>query len=437
MPVDQPRHVLAALSRRRFLISAWPWRSLLFVLTSVPVIGTAALLLSPFWVVWVAEITNASRGVFPSRPGVVLLLLSTVFVVTAGPLLAIPLAALERRRLGLADQRPIVSGHRTPQPGMFAWIAARCTESATWRELLYALLMATVAPMAYAVLLTAALVIAIMLISPVVVAAASGPVVIFSPVDSLPGTIPYFIAGLVCIPLLAYATGLLSAGHTAIARLLLGRGGDAELREVARSRTRLVDAFDAERRRIERDLHDGAQHRLTSLTLQLGVARLDVPDDSPAAAALDKAHAEAKDLMVVLRETVHGIAPQVLADLGLPAAVRELADRSPLEVTVTIAGPLADRYPARLENTAYFAASEALGNAAKHAGVAAAEIRLSQAGDLLVLEVRDAGRGGANPAGGSGLTGLADRVAAVNGRLLLSSPPGGPTLVRVELPCLP
>jgi signal transduction histidine kinase len=437
MPVDQPRHVLAALTRRRYLLSAWPWRSLLFVLTALPVIGIAALVLSPFWVVWAAEVANASRGVFPHQSGIVLLFLSTVFVVTAGPVLAIPLAALERRRLGIADQRPIVSGHRTPPPGLFAWVATRYTEAATWRELLYALLLATVAPMAYAALLLAALVIAVMLISPAVASFATGGIVLIIPVDSLPGTIPYVIAGLLAVPLLAYAIGLVSAGHTAIARLLLGRGGDAELREVARSRTRLVDAFDAERRRIERDLHDGAQHRLTSLTLQLGVARLDVPDDSPAAAALDKAHAEAKDLMVVLRETVHGISPQVLADLGLPAAVRELAERSPLDVTVTIAGLLADRYPARVENTAYFAASEALGNAAKHAGVAAAEIRLSHSGDLLVLEVRDTGRGGANAAAGSGLTGLADRVAAVNGRLLLSSPPGGPTLVRVELPCLP
>jgi signal transduction histidine kinase len=194
-----------------------------------------------------------------------------------------------------------------------------------------------------------------------------------------------------------------------------------------------VDAFEAERRRIERDLHDGAQHRLTSLTLQLGMARLDVPTDSPAAGPLAQAHDEAKELMVVLRELIHGIRPQALADLGLPAALRELTARSPLPVTVTVAEGLR-RPAAHLESTAYFAASEGLANVVKHAGATRADLLLAQAGDMLVLEVRDDGHGGADPAYGTGLTGLADRVAAVGGRLLLASPAGGPTLVRVELP---
>jgi signal transduction histidine kinase len=437
MPSDPPRHILAALARRRYLISAWPWRSLLFVVSAMPIIGIVAILLSPFWLTWTAAVSDANGGHALTTALIVLLVLGTIFAVTAGPLVALPLAALERRRLAITDSRPIASGHRTPRPGMFAWLGTRYTEAATWRELLYALLLATVVPIAYAVLMLAAFMTVLLLISPAAVGISGHRIVIIGTVDSIPAAVPYFLTGLLALPLLAYAFGLLSAGHTAVARLLLGSGSDKELREVARSRTRLVDAFDAERHRIERDLHDGAQHRLTSLTLQLGVARLDVPDDSPAAAALDKAHTEAKDLMVVLRETVHGIRPQVLADLGLPAALRELAERSPLNVTVSVTGPLADRYPVRIENTAYFAASEALGNVAKHAGVATAEIRIGHSGDTLVLEVRDPGRGGADPASGSGLTGLADRVAAVNGRLLLSSPPNGPTLVRVELPCLP
>lgn len=439
MPSDQPRHVLAALARRRFLLSAWPWRSLLFLGTSLPVIGVAALALSPFTLSWVGGLAKASDGTFPTAEIVVLIMLGTFFAVTTGPLVALPIAALERRRLALVDRRPITSGHRIPRPGLFSWLATRYLEAATWREVLYVLLLATIAPIAYAGVGMTAVVIAVMLVSPLVVASAGGvggTVVLFGPIDDVSGTVPYVVVGIVLIPVLAYTLGLLSAGHTAIARLLLGSGSDVELREVSRSRTRLVDAFDAERRRIERDLHDGAQHRLTSLTLQLGVARLDLPEDSPAAVALDKAHAEAKDLMVVLREVVHGIRPQVLADLGLPAALREMADRSALAVAVVVDPRIADRYPVRIENTAYFAASEALGNIGKHAGVPAAEIRLGQAGDTLILEVRDHGRGGADAAKGTGLSGLADRVAAVNGRLLLSSPPGGPTLVRVELPCL-
>jgi signal transduction histidine kinase len=138
--------------------------------------------------------------------------------------------------------------------------------------------------------------------------------------------------------------------------------------------------------------------------------------------------------MVMLRDIVHGIRPQVLGDLGLLPALRELAGRTPLPVHVS-APDVISRPPEQVETTAYFVASEALGNVAKHALATRAEVVVDWAGDSLVLEVRDDGAGGADPAAGSGLTGLADRVAAVGGRLLLSSPPGGGTLVRVELPC--
>jgi signal transduction histidine kinase len=226
---------------------------------------------------------------------------------------------------------------------------------------------------------------------------------------------------------------LLAVAHMAVARALLGDGGDTALREVSRSRARLVDAFEAERRRIERDLHDGAQHRLTSLTLQLGVARLDLPATSPSGVALAKAHEQAKELMVVLRELIAGIHPRALTDLGLPTAIRDLAGQSPIPATVSVS--LIGRLPERVESTAYFVASEALANVVKHSGATQADVTLARTGNLLTMQISDNGRGDADPARGSGLTGLADRVAAVSGRLLLSSPAGGPTLVRVELPC--
>ncbi|GAB4052803.1 sensor histidine kinase [Catellatospora paridis] len=443
MPSDQPSHVLAALASPRYLISEWPWRALLSVLTALPVIGVAALLLSPVTLPWAGWLVQLAEGGMHTAPLVVVSGLATAVLAMFGTLLAAPFAALERRRLGIVDPRPV---DRAPRAGSVgSWFAARYAAPAAWRELLFLVLLATVAPLAYATLAFAVFTVGILIISPLLVvkdgkdlagvanAITLGPWQITTPAQA----IPYVLLGLVLLPPLAYLTGLLAAGHAATARVLLGGGGQAELREVARSRTRLVDAFDAERRRIERDLHDGAQHRLTSMTLQLGVARLDLPDDSPAAAALDRAHAEAKDLMVLLRDLVHGISPQTLADLGLPAALRDLATRSPLDVTVSVEPGVADRYPSRVENTAYFAASEALGNVAKHAGAASAAVRLARHGDTLVVEVRDEGRGGADPARGTGLTGLADRVAAVGGRLLLSSPAGGPTLVRVELPCLP
>lgn len=443
MPSEQPHHLLSALTSRRYLISEWPWRALLSVLTALPVIGIAALLLSPVTLPWAALLVQLTEGGLHTPMLLAVGGFATIGLAAFGTLLAAPFAAVERHRLGIVDPRPV---DRAPRAGSaVSWFSARYAEPASWRELLFLLLLATVAPLAYATLAFAAFLVGILIISPLLVlkdgngidgigdAVTLGPWQVTTPAQA----IPYVLLGLALVPVLAYLTGLLAAGHAATARALLGGGGQAELREVARSRTRLVDAFDAERRRIERDLHDGAQHRLTSLTLQLGVARLDLPDDTPAAQALDRAHAEAKDLMVLLRDLVHGISPQTLADLGLPAALRDLAARSPLDVAVTVEPGVAERYPSRVENTAYFTASEALGNVAKHAGAATAAVRLARHGDTLIVEVRDEGRGGADPARGTGLTGLADRVAAVGGRLLLSSPAGGPTLVRVELPCLP
>jgi signal transduction histidine kinase len=194
-----------------------------------------------------------------------------------------------------------------------------------------------------------------------------------------------------------------------------------------------VDAFEAERLRIERDLHDGAQQRLVSLTLQLGLARLDVPPDSPAAVTVATAHEQAKQLMVELRELIHGIRPQVLTDRGLPAALRELADQSSIPVTVD--GDLPARLPSTVEGTAYFVVAEALTNVAKHSRATGAGVTVRQRTGVLTVEIRDNGHGGADLRRGTGLTGLADRLAVIDGRMWLSSPAGGPTLLRVELPC--
>jgi signal transduction histidine kinase len=274
----------------------------------------------------------------------------------------------------------------------------------------------------------------VLIASPSIAGVDPGPVSLWFVEVRSPGqALPFALAGLVLVPLVVYLLGFLAGGHAKLARALLTDTNESALREVTRSRARLVDAFDAERRRIERDLHDGAQHRLTSLSLQLAVARLDVSDGSPAALALDKAGEQAKELMVVLRDLIHNIRPQVLTELGLAAAVAELAGESAIPVPVTNR-LTAQRLPEILETTAYFAVSEALANVAKHSRATGARVWLSVESGKVVVEVSDNGRGGADPGRGSGLTGLADRVAAVNGRLLLSSPPGGPTLVRVELP---
>jgi signal transduction histidine kinase len=163
------------------------------------------------------------------------------------------------------------------------------------------------------------------------------------------------------------------------------------------------------------------------------MAQLDLPPGSPAAGAVATAHKQAKQLMAELRELIHGIQPQVLSDLGLPAALAELADTCPVPVTVDT--PLAGRLPSQVENTTYFVAAEALTNIAKHSGATSATVTARRHGNALVVEISDNGCGSADPVRGTGLTGLADRVAVAGGRMLLSSPPGGPTLLRAELPC--
>ncbi|MFC4064800.1 sensor histidine kinase [Actinoplanes subglobosus] len=413
-----------ALKDRRYLLTVQPWRALLRLAVTAVVATPVAF---GFWMLalpWLVAVREVTEGRGPKPAVVVLMLLSAALFAGAGPAVALPLAALERRRLRL----PVP--HRPLTTGPVAWFAARYREESTWRAVAYAVLLAVAAPLLWLGAALLAVLEVVLLLSPWIAEWQFGDLV----VHGGSGSAPFMLLGLVLLPLLLYLAGAVAALHGALARRLLG-GGDGlrdQLSEVSLSRARLADAFDAERRRIERDLHDGAQHRLTSLTLQLGMARLDLPGDSPAAEPLGRAHDQAKELMVVLRDLVHGIRPQTLADLGLPAALWELAANSPVPVTVD-ADAVAGRLPERVETTAYFVAAEALTNVAKHAHATSVRVRLDRAGEATVLEVLDDGRGGADPARGSGLTGLADRVAAAGGKLLLASPPGGPTLLRVEL----
>jgi signal transduction histidine kinase len=243
-------------------------------------------------------------------------------------------------------------------------------------------------------------------------------------------------AAVAALPLAAYPVTAWAGARAALARLVLAPR-EAELGErlveVTRSRARLADAFELERRRIERDLHDGAQQRLVALTVALGLARLDLPPGSAATQQVAAAHEQARQALTELRELIRGVHPQVLTDRGLPAAVADAAGRSPVPVEVDVALPR--RLPGAVEVAAYFAVCEALANLAKHSRATRASVRGRLLDDVLVLEVHDDGVGGADPAAGSGLAGLADRIAVVDGRLLLSSPPGGPTRLRMEVPC--
>jgi signal transduction histidine kinase len=208
----------------------------------------------------------------------------------------------------------------------------------------------------------------------------------------------------------------------------------AQLEQVRASRARIVEAGDAERRKLERDLHDGAQQRLVTLSLALGMARDRAKGADPDLESLiDSASKEAREALLELRELARGIHPAVLTETGLAGAVQALAERSPVATTIT-AVP-AGRFPAAIEATAYFVVSEALANVAKHAQADTAEVAIRQLPGRLVVQVTDDGRGGARDQDGSGLRGLADRVASVGGVLRIDSPPGSGTHLKADIPC--
>jgi signal transduction histidine kinase len=212
--------------------------------------------------------------------------------------------------------------------------------------------------------------------------------------------------------------------------------GDAELKRridvLTTTRAGAVDAQEEELRRIERDLHDGAQARLVALGMNLGMAEQKVATDpDQVRQLLAEARQGAREALEELRDLARGIHPPILADRGLGAAVSALAARSPVRVDVSVEG---ERPPPAVESAAYFVAAEALANAGKHAGADHVDVRIARGHGLLVVEVTDDGRGGADPSG-SGLVGLRRRVEALDGRLDVVSPDGGPTTVRAELPC--
>ncbi|RFU84374.1 sensor histidine kinase [Streptomyces triticagri] len=419
--------VREALARRprRFLFSLWPllcWAHLL----SGTLFGLGVLL---------ALTVLVSLGAILSVLGVGLLLL----VCTA--LLGVPVAAVERHRLRLVAPVAIADPYERPQDGT-AWhrLRHRLTQRATWRELGYAALLAIVFAGAGLGVLVLLVLSAILVSVPVLVWALAPEAVMVIPGHAIPSpwaAVPFTLVGLAGVALSAYAAGWLTWAQVRIAWLLLSPRQDETSRhvvELTRSRARLADAFEAERRRIERDLHDGAQQQLVALTMTLGLAEFELGDAHPEAAALiGRGRAEARRALDQLRDLVRGIHPQVLTDHGLAAAVAEIALRTPLEVTVGI--DLPNRLPGPVETTAYFTVAEALANATKHSGAGRIEISGRLDRDRLVLVVTDDGMGGADPSKGTGLSGLADRLAILRGRLTVASPVGGPTRVRVEVPC--
>ena len=213
---------------------------------------------------------------------------------------------------------------------------------------------------------------------------------------------------------------------------------EAELRarvaELQESRTKLIEVSMAERRSLERDLHDGAQQRLVALSVQVGLAKRKLHADPAAAEALlDRAGDELRLALEELRELARGIHPAILTDRGLSPALQALIDRAPLDVE--LADAPAERLPAPIEAAAYFVVAESLTNIAKYAGAQHASVLVQRQNGHAVVEVRDDGIGGADPEAGTGLRGLAERLTIIDGRLEVVSPPGEGTLIRAEIPC--
>jgi signal transduction histidine kinase len=387
----------------RFLVSGRPWRSLWYLAVG----GVAALpgLALARWVIDEDTVAAYSIG--------------AAAAVAVNLVLAGPLASAEQRRLKLVDR------DRSRAPLVGHW---------RWRKFAYALVFTSVIAVADLALVVAVAAVLVVPLSPLLefVFDMDTMVDIDGPV-SAPAAI---LAGAVLLPVAAFLVTVFARAQAGFARSVLTLPDPSltdRVEELTRSRTRLVDAFETERRRIERDLHDGAQQRLVALAMTLGLAELDlagVEGDGPRLVA--RARAEADAVLAEIRELVHGIHPRVLVDRGIEAAVAELAERSPLPVRVRL--DLPHRAAPEVEAVAYFVASEAMANLGRHSGARQAEITGALCGGRLVLRVADDGRGGADPRLGTGLQGLADRVSVVGGTLALSSPRGGPTELRAELP---
>ncbi|WP_078866023.1 sensor histidine kinase [Streptomyces sp. NRRL S-1448] len=371
-------------------------------------------------------------------------------LLAAAALSGIPFGTVERARLRLFTGRKVPTPHAPharEDGGLLAWAWRRLREPATWWELGYAVVHCFLAIADFALVVGSLLLTCSLLAAPLLRGFTHDGelrVAVFQARTGLQAAllVPCGVVVLVVVFLVLtryadlrarLATGMLTRGGICSAP-----GQDEKIGQLVRSRARILGAFDAERRRIERDLHDGAQQRLTALIMTLGLARLELAESDPAARQLvDKAHQEARTTLSELRDLVHGIYPAALTDRGLPTALTALAEDCvvPTEAEVDL-GDMGTRPPEAVEAATYFVACEALTNVVKHSGATEARLSLRRTGSRLVLEVYDNGVGGADADAGSGLLGLADRVAAFEGSVHVSSPDGGPTRLHVEIPCV-
>jgi signal transduction histidine kinase len=350
-------------------------------------------------------------------------------------------ARLERSRAGLADPRPLQPhAYRPYGNGLRDLLLAVFVDPSRWRDVVYVFVAFPLTILEFSVTIVLWGLSVSLLSLPLWYATSSlAPGAGGTSTLSLAVALAGGVAGLVVAPVAASVSqGLMTLHRAVVAGLLC----DSERRQLERrverlegSRKAVIDVEASELRRIERDLHDGAQQRLVMLTIDLSLAAERIDADPVSARALVvEAQDQARLALAELRDLVRGIAPAILLDRGLVAALSAIAGRCPVPTVVESALPAGERLPDATERAAYYVVAEALANVAKHASAGRCEIRCRREGERLMVEVWDDGVGGARVLPGGGLAGLAGRVEALDGSLTVQSPPGGPTLVRAEMP---
>lgn len=347
---------------------------------------------------------------------------------------------IERARLNAFLGTSLRDPYRSiaPESGWIARLFAIGADPATWRDFLFLILRLPVGILTFTVTVTIWSLGLGLLFSPVsylfgVFRMTIGSYVIDGPVAVVFAT----LAGVVVLVLAFGLTRGLAVLEAVMARALLDASPEELKRrvsEIADSRSRTVSAADHDRRKLERDLHDGAQQRLVSLAMTLGLAQQKLSTDPEHGTRLvAEAHEEAKRALQDLRDLARGLHPAVLTDHGLEAALPALAARCPISTRVD--ATVSPRPAPAVESAAYFVVAEALTNVARHSGATNVQVTATRESDVLTVEVRDDGAGNARVEPGGGLAGLVDRVEALDGQLTVSSPDGGPTVIHVEVPC--
>ena len=348
-------------------------------------------------------------------------------------------ARLERIRTAWTLGRPVAEAYRPRTGGLLRRLRTAAGDPQTWKDLVWLAFVGTFGFAAAVSAVTAWSVAVGVVVLPAWYWSLPHNGVDFGlfRADTLGEAFAVAPLGLLALPVLALLERWKTEGMVRLGAALLSPSREAALTQrvthLAVTRAGAVDAAAAELQRIERDLHDGAQARLVALAMGLGMAEERFARDPDSARELvGEAREEAKRALAELRDLARGIRPSMLAERGLGPALTALAARSPVPAGVELDVP--DGLPAPVENAAWFVVSEALANAGKHSGARRALVRVARGDGRLVVEVSDDGRGGADAAG-HGLDGLRKRVEALDGRLAVTSPAGGPTTIRAELPC--